>query len=239
MKPLTRNGAVAASILGIVCVVAGFGWVLLLIAFFVSGTLLSHLGESRKRAKTEGITAKGSRRDAWQVLANGGVFGAAAIGSIIAPSAAWPVLGTGAIAASTADTWATEIGTLVSDSARSILTWRAVPPGTSGGITFSGTAAALAGAEFIAVFAGIAGWPGRAACAAVIGGFAGSTVDSLLGASLQARRWCDQCGMKTERTIHLCGTRTKLAGGSVWLDNDAVNAISSLAGAAIGALCLR
>lgn len=236
--PLTRDGVVAAAIIGIVCAIAGWAWVLVLMAFFVSGTVLTRFGQPRKLAKTEGIAAKRGGRDAWQVLANGGVFGAAAIGSIMAPSAAWTVLGAAAIATSAADTWATEIGTLSSDMARSILTWREVPPGTSGGITLTGTAAALAGAGLIAAFAGIAGWPARAAYAAILGGFAGSTIDSLLGAGFQAKRWCDQCGMETERTIHVCGTRTTPAGGITWLDNDAVNAISSLAGAATGALCL-
>ena len=236
--PLTRDGVVAAGIFGIGCVAAGWQWVVVLLAFFVSATLLSHAGADRKRAKLEAITAKGNARDARQVLANGAVFGAAAIGSIIAPSTAWTVLGAAAIAASAADTWATEIGTLTSFNPRSILTLREVPPGTSGGITVPGMLAAVAGAVFIAAFAAFAGWPSEAGYAAIVGGLTGATVDSLLGAGLQSKRWCSQCGMETERTIHICGTETILAGGIAWLDNDGVNAISSLAGAATGALFL-
>ena len=237
-SPLTRDGAAAAAIVGIACAAAGLEWLLVLTAFFVSGTVLSRLGETRKSLKIESIAAKSGPRDARQVLANGGVFAAAAIGSIVAPSAAWTVLGAGAIAASAADTWATEIGTLSSVGPRSILTWREVPPGTSGGISVTGTIAALAGAVLVALVAGIAGWPTRAGYAAILGGLAGSTVDSLLGAGLQAKLWCNQCGMETERQVHVCGTGTTPRGGIAWLDNDGVNALSSLAGAATGALFL-
>jgi uncharacterized protein (TIGR00297 family) len=228
----------AAALLGIACAAAGPGWIGLLLAFYISGTLLTRYGEVRKAARTGSVAGKGSARDAMQVVANGGAFTAAAIGNMILPSTAWMVVGAAAIAASAADTWATEVGTLFSDSPRSITTWREVPPGTSGGVSVPGTAATLAGAAFIAAIAGLAGWPAPVASAAVAGGFTGSVVDSLLGATVQSRRWCDQCGKETESAVHSCGARTRITGGLPWLDNDGVNAISSMAGAAAGALWL-
>ena len=66
------------------------------------------------------------------------------------------------------------------------------------------------------------------------GGLApGSLVDSLLGATLQARRWCARCSVSTEQMTHACGETTDLAGGLRWLDNDGVNLVSTLAGAAV------
>jgi uncharacterized protein (TIGR00297 family) len=237
-RTLTQDGAVAASVTGMICAAAGWSWVAILLAFFTTSTLLSRFREKSKAEMTRGIIEKGSERDAVQVFANGGAFTLAAAGSFVAPSDAWHLIGAGAIAASAADTWATEIGTLFSGSPRSILTWRKVSPGTSGGISAAGTAAAVAGAAFIAAVATLTGWPLRAACAALAGGISGCLLDSVLGASLQAKRWCDACGRETERNVHDCGATTRHAGGIGWMNNDMVNALSSIGGASIGALCL-
>ena len=56
----------------------------------------------------------------------------------------------GALAASAADTWATEIGSLATRPPRSILTLRPVPAGTSGGVNLLGMLAMVAGATFVA-----------------------------------------------------------------------------------------
>jgi uncharacterized membrane protein len=72
--------------------------------------------------------------------------------------------------------------------------------------------------------------------AAALGGIAGSTLDSLLGATVQARRWCDRCRAPTERGTHACGSPTRVVGGFAWLDNDGVNAISTAAGGLVGLL---
>jgi uncharacterized membrane protein len=102
----------------------------------------------------------------------------------------------------------------------------------SGGITLPGTLGAVGGAAFVAGMAALVGWPGRVAIAALIGGFVGSTADSLIGATVQARRRCPQCNLATERLVHSCGARTAHAGGVRWLTNDGVNAVSSAIGAA-------
>jgi uncharacterized membrane protein len=73
---------------------------------------------------------------------------------------------------------------------------------------------------------------------ALVGGLAGSTVDSLLGATVQQRRWCDQCKSPTERPRHNCGTATRFVGGIPWIDNDVVNVTSTLAGALLGLLAV-
>ena len=191
-----------------------------------------------KRARTSSVVEKGGERDAAQVLANGGVFAAAAIASIIIPSDAWPVIGSAAIAASAADTWASEIGTLSAHYPRSIVTGQPVAPGTSGGVTAAGLAASAAGAGFIALVTFLSGWGLPAVCAAIAGGIGGSLLDSILGATVQAKRWCASCDTATERAVHTCGTATTPTGGIHWLDNDAVNALSSLSGALIGSVCL-
>jgi len=235
---LTTRGAVAGVIVAAACVAAGWSWGIILVVFFVGGTTLSHIGRQSKRLATGDIVGKGGPRDAWQVFANGGPFAAAAIASVAWPSHAWQVFGAGAIAASSADTWATEIGTLSRNAPRSIIRWTHVRPGTSGGVTWLGMCAALGGAALIALVTFLAGWPWIAVCAALVGGFMGSLVDSLLGAALQVKRWCPRCEKPTERVTHVCGTTTDIVGGITWLDNDAVNLLSSITGALMGTVCL-
>jgi uncharacterized protein (TIGR00297 family) len=144
----------------------------------------------------------------------------------------WFAIGAGALAASAADTWATEIGTLLAGRPISIISGRRVDPGTSGGISLAGTAAGIIGALFIAAAAGLASWP-VPFVAVTIGGMAGALADSLLGATVQERRWCELCATSTERLIHSCGTPTTHTGGVAGFDNDAVNAVCSAVGALI------
>jgi uncharacterized protein (TIGR00297 family) len=207
-----------------------------LIGFFISGTVLSRYKADRKADRTGGVVEKGGNRDAWQVLANGGVFSAAAALSLIHPLPAWTALGAGAIGAAAADTWATEIGVLSNATPRSITTGKPVATGQSGGVTLSGTVAGAVGAIAMAVITLLGGWGNPAAIAAIVGGLGGCTLDSILGGTLQTRRWCDHCNESTERMVHDCGTTTRVAGGLTWMDNDAVNAISSAFGALLGFL---
>jgi Integral membrane protein DUF92. len=61
-------------------------------------------------------------------------------------------------------------------------------------------------------------------------------LDSILGATLQTRRWCERCNTTTEREVHDCGMTTGVVAGLAWMDNDAVNAVSSAFGALLGFL---
>ena len=140
------------------------------------------------------------------------------------------------MSAAAADTWATEVGTLYGGTPRSILTWRPVPAGTSGGVSLIGTLATFAGAAFVALLARALGWTPRVATAVVVGGIAGAMVDSVIGATIQARRWCDACEQETERLTHDCGTETRRLRGLSWFDNDVVNFVSNAAGGILAAL---
>jgi uncharacterized protein (TIGR00297 family) len=229
-RTLSTSGAIAAAIIGTIAIAAGWSWGIMLLSFFVSASALSKLGERRKAELVGSIIEKGGERDAGQVLANGGLFAAAALAQLLFPSPIWYAMGAGALAASASDTWATEIGTLAGGEPRSIVTGRRVPAGTSGGVSLAGSIAGIAGALFIAVLATLANWP-VAFAAIALGGIAGALADSLLGATLQARRWCDLCAKGTERLIHNCGTTTRAAGGLAGFDNDWVNAVCSSVGA--------
>jgi uncharacterized protein (TIGR00297 family) len=239
---LSTSGAIASSIVGSLAVAAGWNWGVVLVVYFVAAAVLSHFGRRAKSIRTDAIVAKPGPRDASQVLANGATFAVAAVGALIWPSPLWGALAAGSLAASEADTAATEIGTLFGGEPQSILTYQRVPIGTSGGVTALGTLAAVAGASFVSVIAVALDMVDARTTpwwAIVVCGFAGAMVDSLLGATLQARRWCDACNLGTERRIHRCGNTTRGAGGIRWLDNDAVNLVSSAAGGLLAAILAR
>ena len=238
IKGLSASGTLAAVAAGAACVAAGWTWVALLLVFYISSTLLSHYRREAKRSRTREVVEKSGDRDMWQVAANGGVFTVLALAFAFHPERAWYVSAAGALAASTADTWSTEIGMLARQAPRSIVSFREVPPGTSGGITFAGLLGGIAGALFIGMTALVLGWPRATLYAALIGGIGGSLIDSVLGATIQGRRWCATCNVQTEQHVHVCGTATQPAGGISWLGNDLVNFFCSLGGALLGYLCL-
>jgi len=241
LRALSASGALAAVIMGSLVMAAGWSWGILLIVYFVSASALSRWRAAEKRARSGDRVEKPGARDAAQVLANGGLFTAAAIGWIASPAGGplWQAAGAAALSASAADTWATEIGVFSRALPRSILTGARVQPGTSGGVTGLGLLASLAAASFVAAVVWLARWPAPAILAAVIGGVAGSILDSVVGAALQVRRRCPACGADTERRVHGCGHPTAVTGGIAWITNDAVNALSTLLGAAVGVAAAR
>jgi uncharacterized protein (TIGR00297 family) len=242
-RSLSASGALAATVIGTAAAAAGWSWAVLLILYFASSTALSRLGRTKKERRTSPVVEKGGERDATQVSANGFLFLLAAIAMCFRPDVHWIALGAGALAASAADTWATEIGTLYGGQPRSILTGRPMAVGTSGGVSPAGTAASVAGAVFIALiaFAGNSSADRRVSllCAVFIAGIAGSIADSLLGATLQSRRWCEGCQRETERLVHDCGAPTQHRNGLASLNNDAVNFLSTVVGGLLAVSLVR
>jgi uncharacterized protein (TIGR00297 family) len=234
----------------------------LLVAFFVSSTLLSRFRARNKQAMSQ-VFQKGARRDLGQVLANGG-WGAvlAVISYFGVPGGAEErvrvlslVAYVGAIAAVTADTWATEIGVLSKVPPRMITSGRPVPAGTSGGVTLLGTLVSLAGGLFIGVTlvsaAGIAELvrltnvqvlspfgigAGLWLFFAGIAGLGGALFDSLLGANVQGIYFSDYDERQTEKKTDSQGNPTRLLRGWAWMDNDLVNFVSSIFGSGVALL---
>ncbi len=236
---LSRSGAWTAALTGgLTFGLGGFRWAVLLLAFFVTSSAWSRLF-ARRKAGVEEKYAKGSQRDWGQVMANGGLGALLAVLSALLPGAAWPWLAFGgAMAAVNADTWATELGVFNPSPPRLITTGKTVERGSSGGVTLLGYLAALGGSALIGALATLLGGNLRSApataTAITLAGLAGSTLDSLLGATIQAIYFCPQCQKETERhPLHACGTRTILQRGWRWLDNDWVNFFCSLVGALV------
>jgi len=244
-RSLSVSGAIAAVILGTaVFGLGGFSWAVLLVGFFVSSSVLSRMFKGQKAGVTEKFS-KGNRRDAGQVLANGGVAGLLVLVQAMFPSVTflW-VAAAGTLAAVNADTWATELGVLNKSEPRLLTSGKMVDKGTSGAVSRTGTLAAIGGAAAIGILAVIV-WPkyaGGISLGAVplrlavitLAGVVGSFTDSLLGATVQAIYFCPRCGKETERhPLHSCGTPTTQIRGWRWLGNDGVNWACAIAGAAV------
>jgi uncharacterized protein (TIGR00297 family) len=143
---LTSSGALVAVIIG--GLTFGYGGIIpaiLLILFFTTSSALSRL-RAQNKPGLDVIPAKSGRRDQGQVLANGGLPAALAVLYGVYGNLSWLVALTGALAASNADTWSTELGMLARRPPRLITTGKVVEPGVSGGVTPEGTVAAAAGA---------------------------------------------------------------------------------------------
>jgi len=233
-KALSISGALAAFVMGASFVFFGEPiWFALLLTFFVSSSFWSKFKKySKQKQQAEQRYEKSGRRDCWQVLANGGLGMLLCVTSYFV-TADWLLpLFIMIMAIVTADTWATEIGSLSRSKPRHILTGREVDAGTSGGITVLGTAAAIAGAAVIgAVAASLTGkWSYLviAFCAGIIG----CMLDSLLGATLQRMFHCSSCNRIVEKSVH-CGKVAKHISGKIWINNDVVNISASLIGSVL------
>ncbi len=254
---LSGSGVAGAMIVG--TMIFGFGgwaWGLVLIAFFVLSSVLSHYQEALKARVAAEKFDKGHRRDIAQAFANAGAGALIALAYHLYPQPILLAAFVGAMATVNADTWATELGVLSRKPPRLITTFREVEPGTSGAISAQGTLATFAGGLAIGLAAlalialeGMLGGPGiarygleagplalRVIVGSALGGLAGSLFDSLLGATVQAIYWSEPRGKETEKRIDPDGTPNRLLRGFRWLNNDLVNLISSGVGALVGVL---
>jgi uncharacterized protein (TIGR00297 family) len=196
---LTRWAGVVATAFGVVIVVAGGYPYLALLVLFVAASVLAtrYAFEEKARRKVQEGTAgeRGvSNVVAHIVLPTALVLGATLLGRGAASPAELPLLFTAALSFGAADTFASEFGVL-SGAARSILTLRRVEPGTNGGVSLLGTLWAFTGAATTAAI----GWllfylfatpqlpAGVAIPIALLAGFLGCQIDSVLGELLENR----------------------------------------------------
>jgi uncharacterized protein (TIGR00297 family) len=167
--------------------------------------LLAHFATRLGREEKErlGTAERRHGRTASQVAAN---LGVAAIASNAlaqswlagvpwlarATSAPMPMFAVGlaALAEAAADTFSSEIGQVIGGKPRMITTLSTVEPGTDGGISLAGTLAGAAAAAIVAM-AGTLALRGDFATfwIAYGGGVFGLFFDSLLGATLERRGW--------------------------------------------------
>lgn len=209
-RSVDRSGAIAGLLVG-TAIFAALGWrgYLLLLVFFVFGTLATKLGYRRKA--TSGLAQeRGGRRSARHALANTGVATAAAIFALITPHRELYLLAfAGAFATALADTLGSEIGQLWGRRTFLVTSLKPVPRGTDGAISLEGTLAGVLGAALVAGLGHLAGfYPAWGIAVVTVAAILGSLLESVALASLEKR------GL---------------------LDNEAVNFLNTLIGALLAA----
>jgi uncharacterized protein (TIGR00297 family) len=226
---LKFSGLISVVIIG--GVIFGFGgmpFTFPILFFFISSSFLSLFKKGYKQ-RFLSMFEKSGTRDISQVIANGG------IPTILIVLSLWfrdmyifPLYLT-AVAAATADTWATELGVLSPARPRLITTFKSMEKGTSGAISLTGSIAAIFG-SIITVLIGyyyhpVNGYPYEYFIIAAMCGIFSCFIDSYIGASVQAQFKCTICSRITEKKIH-CHTPTVHFRGYSFIENDSVNIFS-------------
>jgi uncharacterized protein (TIGR00297 family) len=237
LRFLDGGGSVALFLLGtIVFGVGRWTFAVPILAFFVLSSLLSKMGKKRKH-KLLTVFEKSGRRDAAQVLANGGIPGLMLLFWYFFQIDFFYILYIASLASVTSDTWATEIGVLAKGRPRSILTFKPVPMGTSGGISWLGTLGSALGALVIVMIGflfsphsspRVLGW--SEVWLILVGGVFAGLVDSFLGATVQAQFQCPSCLKITEKKKHCDNIKTDFYKGFGWINNDVVNGFCAMSG---------
>ncbi len=224
LKSLDFNGLVGGVLVGTLVFGASPLLFFIMFAFLVSASILG----KKSKHKDNRFHQKG-KRNAIQVLANG--FGLSLASLLILSGFDAIGMGIAAVAASTADTWATELGSRSKRKPRLITTFKFVEKGRSGGITPKGLIASLLGGTFIFILT-LPFYGFLYLAQGLVGGALGSLVDSLMGATCQGLYKCRMCNKITENETH-CGKATILEKGLSWMNNDMVNLLSSIIAMAV------
>jgi uncharacterized protein (TIGR00297 family) len=200
-KTADLSGLFSAALIGIILIVfADARWFMVMLAFFILGSISTRYKyEYKKKLSIE--QGQGGARGYRNVFANGIVAAAAAVlyGVFVRPE--FIVLYIGCVATAAADTMASEIG-VTGGTPYMITTLKKVPIGTNGGVTMTGELVALAGGFLVCVIALflaiITPWM-LVIC--TIAGFAGTNIDSIVGATLENNGYVGNAGTNLLATL--------------------------------------
>ncbi|MCU0628302.1 MAG: TIGR00297 family protein [Methanoregulaceae archaeon] len=179
------SGLFSGALIGIILIVfADIRWFLIMLAFFILGSVSTRYRYNDKEEM--GVEQKhGGARGYLNVFSNGGVSATAAVLWGVTGNPLCAVLFVGSVATAAADTMASEIG-VTGGEPYMITTFSRVPAGTNGGVTVLGETVAAAGAFIISVIAFLLGViPLPVVAAGTIAGFIGTNIDSIVGAVIE------------------------------------------------------
>ncbi|OKS88672.1 hypothetical protein RG47T_4150 [Mucilaginibacter polytrichastri] len=189
-KKLTIPAALTGGLIGLLIYHgAGITGIAMLTLFFILGS--GATGWQLRSKQQIGAAEKDKgRRTAGQVIANAGI--AALIGAIIwyipKAAASHRLMMAGSLAAATADTLSSELGTVYGRRFYNSITFKKDQRGLDGVVSLEGTLIGMVGAALIGVVYSIGfGW-GINLLWIMIAGTIGNLADSVLGATLERKR---------------------------------------------------
>jgi uncharacterized protein (TIGR00297 family) len=200
------SAMLSATLFGVVIIISSDkGWFLfsILLTFFLLGSIFTRYKYHYKFAR--GIAEKKrGMRGYKNVFSNSLAALSLAVAYGIFPAYAKLLLPAylGSVATACGDTLASEIGETNKGEPRMITTFRKVRSGTDGAVSHLGEWAAFFGASIIALFAYLLIKNDFSLLVAVIaGGFIGTNIDSVLGATLQQKGYLSNNGVNLFATI--------------------------------------
>ena len=227
LRSVSISGAISGYLIGIfVFGSGGISWIMPLVLFFISSSILSKLKKK-----------KNPKRNVMQIMANGLVATVIALIYFFNNDKMTIVLFYSCLAATTADTWGTEIGHLSNAKPRLIFSNIKVDKGTSGGVTLLGTLGSLGGSALIAGAFYFIDKSLTSTAIIFLSGFSGSLLDSALGRFYQARFKCIVCGKVVEEKVH-CNQEAIFYKKIKWIDNNMVNFFNACFGALLSQILL-
>jgi uncharacterized protein (TIGR00297 family) len=242
MRVIDRFGAVAAIPMGFIILYFGSVlWFLVLLIFFVTASLFTKYKYKQKQKM--GLSEGNDGARGWKsVIANGGPAAAFAILYYLSHNnPVFTLSFTGSLSFALSDTVATEVGLLSKSKPRSILTGKEINTGQSGGVTVRGEIAALTGSILIGTVSGLLLSEGILLQilvilpAAITAGTIATNIDSIFGATIQAKYRCINCKKCLEKRAIHCNVFTIQERGIPLIDNNVVNLLAAIIGAAISA----
>lgn len=247
-KSINKTGALFGLLVAFIFTLASYAFLVDLIVFFVTSSKATKY-KQRFKNKIDESFKEGSQRNWIQGLCNCGMAAQLAVfylfdsGSGERPvdfstdfGSSWLSLGImGSLACANADTWASELGTVLSKQDPFLITnGKRVPKGVNGGVSWAGLFLSFVGGAVVGIghflvlyFCSIPPtslpqW--KIIPIAGIAGLVGSIIDSLLGATLQYSGVNKKSGMIVETpgpgVEYICGCRV--------LDNNSVNFLSTI-----------
>ena len=191
LKKLTFGGALTGGLIGfIVFLGTGYLGIVLLVFFFISGTLVTAYQANSKHENVK-ITQDESRRTAGQVFANGGFAAMVALFAHFNPESSdmYITMMAASLAVATSDTFSSELGTVYGKRFYNCLSFKPDVKGENGVISIEGIVFGLIGAALIAIlYFAFTGNVYYVICICIAGLF-GNLTDSVLGATLERKHY--------------------------------------------------
>lgn len=188
---LTAIAAIMGGCIGaLLFICAGFTGIAMMAMFFILATAATIWKKEKK--KVFGIAEDNEgRRDAGQVLANAGVAGVLGICILFFPSHSntFRLMIAAAFSSATADTLSSELGNVYGQRFYNIISFKTEKRGLNGVVSIEGTLFGIAGSIIIAVVHAIGFGLNLNFLWIVIAGTTGNLADSILGATVERKRY--------------------------------------------------